>query len=311
MKNKHIHDRGYKNFFLNPVAVKQLLTSFVHENWVHDLDFDSLERMETSFVTDEFREKESDLIYKVQINGKDTYIYLLIEFQSTVDRFMALRMLRYITEFYQFLVKSQKLKRLPSVFPLLLYNGERKWTAPEDLSILIEQNIPCEYIPGFRFYKIAENEISKETLFEVKNLIAAMFYVENASPETLKKEIDLVAGMLQNERPEEIRIFSNWLRMTFLDTNDDIYGEVKRLEDVKTMFAAKLEKYGEKLRKEAMQKGLQKGLEKGIQKGMQKGKREGMREKALQMAKTLLNKNMSIQEISEITGLSVEEIKKL
>ncbi|HMB19981.1 MAG TPA: hypothetical protein VKQ10_02850, partial [Spirochaetota bacterium] len=147
----------------------------------------------------------------------------------------------------------------------------------------------------------------------------AMFYVENASPETLKKEIDLVAGMLQNERPEEIRIFSNWLRMTFLDTNDDIYGEVKRLEDVKTMFAAKLEKYGEKLRKEAMQKGLEKGLQKGlekgmqkgIQKGMQKGKREGMREKALQMAKTLLNKNMSIQEISEITGLSVEEIKKL
>lgn len=197
------------------------------------------------------------------------------------------------------------------MFPLLLYNGERKWTAPEDLRILIEQNIPCDYIPGFRFYKIAENEISKETLFEVKNLIAALFYVENASPETLKKEIDLVAGMLQNERPEEIRIFSNWLRMTFLDTNDDIYGEVKKLEDVKTMFAAKLEKYGEKLRKEAMQKGLEKGIQKGIQKGMQKGKREGMREKAMQMAKTLLNKNMSIQEISEITGLSVEEIKKL
>ena len=81
------------------------------------------------------------------------------------------------------------------------------------------------------------------------------------------------------------------------------------------MFATKLEKYGEKLKKEAMQEGVKKGIEKGMQKGMQKGVQKGMQEgmhrKAIQTAKALLAKNMKIQEISEITGLSVEEIESL
>jgi len=291
MKNKHIHDCGYKNFFSNPVTVKQLLTSFVNEDWVHNLDFNTLERMETSFVTDEFREKESDLIYKVQVQGKEVYIYILLEFQSTVDRFMALRMLRYITEFYEHLVKSQKLNTLPSVFPLLLYNGDKKWTAPVDLGTLIDGNIPVEYIPAFRYHKIAENEFSKEMLLQVKNMVSALFYVENSIPEVLLKEIDTVAEMIKNEKPDEITIFTNWLRVIFQDKNEDIYHEIKHVEEIRTMFATKLEEYGEKLKKEAL--------------------REGMHRKAIQTAKALLDKNMNIQEISEITGISVEEIENL
>lgn len=62
------------------------------------------------------------------IKGTPVYIFLLMEFQSTVDRFMALRFLRYICEFYQSL-DTGTLKRLPAVFPLLLYNGDGKWTA--------------------------------------------------------------------------------------------------------------------------------------------------------------------------------------
>ena len=77
------------------------------------------------------------------------------------------------------------------------------------------------------------------------------------------------------------------------------------------MFATKLEKYGERLKKEAMREGVKKGIEKGIEKGVQKGVQEGMHRKAIQTAKALLNKKMDIQEISEITGLSVEEIKSL
>src|SRR6056297_1696237 len=278
MKNKHIHDCGYKNFFSNPVTVKQLLTSFVNEDWVHSLDFNTLERMETSFITDDFKEKESDLIYKVQVQGKHVYIYILLEFQSTVDRFMALRMLRYITEFYEHLVKSQKLNTLPSVFPLLLYNGDKKWTAPVDIDTLIDDNIPVEYMPSFRYYKIAENEFSKETLKQIENVVSALFYVENSIPEKLLKEIDIVIEMIKNERPDETHVFLNWIRVTFNEKHEDIYYEIKHVEEIRTMFATKLEKYGEKLKKEALQEGLQ----------------EGMHRKAIQTAKALLKENMPV-----------------
>jgi len=299
MGNNNIHDCGYKNFFQNPVAVKQLLTSFVDEAWIHQLDFDTLERMDTSFVTDEFKEKESDMIYRVQINGKDTYIYLLIEFQSTVDRFMPLRMLRYITEFYEYLVKSQKMKQLPSVFPLLLYNGDRKWTAPVELRTLIADDIPGKYIPSFSYYKIAENEFSKETLLQIQNVVSALFYVENSVPDELAKEIDNLYDMVKNEKPDEIAVLTNWLRVILRDDTRGIYHEVKQAEEIRTMFATKLEQYGEKLRKEALRE------------GKQEGKQEGLHEKAVQTAKALLKKGMPLKDISEITGLSIKEIKKL
>ena len=67
---------------------------------MNHLDFSTLQRLDKSFITDDFKEKESDLIYKISFNGQELYIYLLIEFQSTVDKFMAIRMLRYICEFY-------------------------------------------------------------------------------------------------------------------------------------------------------------------------------------------------------------------
>jgi len=53
--------------------------------------------------------------------------------------------------------------------------------------------------------------------------------------------------------------------------------------------------------------GHQEGLEKGIQEGIQKG----IQKKAADTAKALLKENMSTNKIAEITGLSVEEIKKL
>ncbi len=120
--------------------MRELLESFVEEDFIRELDFSTLERIDKSFVTDSFREKESDLIYKIHFKNQEIYIYLLIEFQSTVDRFMALRILRYICEFYEFLIQ-QKIKKLPAVFPVLLYNGDIRWTAKHNIKELINHVI--------------------------------------------------------------------------------------------------------------------------------------------------------------------------
>ena len=69
----------------------------------------------------------------------------------------------------------------------------------------------------------------------------------------------------------------------------------------------------------AEEEGLKEGIEKGIKKGIKKGKLEGIKEgiekgklaEQISMAKTMKSKNMDINLISEITGLSIEEIRKL
>jgi len=92
----HEHDLRYRKLFSNPRIMEELLVSFVDESWVKDIDFSKAERMDRSFVTEGFRERETDLIWKLRFKGEEVYLYL----------FMALRVLRYLSEFYQFLVDS-------------------------------------------------------------------------------------------------------------------------------------------------------------------------------------------------------------
>ena len=53
------------------------------------------------------------------------------------------------------------------------------------------------------------------------------------------------------------------------------------------------------------------GYKQGEEKGKVEGKVEGKNERNMEIAKKLLKKQMSTKDIAEVTGLSVEEIKKL
>lgn len=57
--------------------------------------------------------------------------------------------------------------------------------------------------------------------------------------------------------------------------------------------------------------GVEDGIKQGIEQGIEQGTAKGKKEKAIEIAKKLLKINMSIHEISEITELTPEEIKKL
>jgi predicted transposase YdaD len=85
------HDHSYKLLFSHSAMVADLLRGFVREEWVQKLDFSSLERVGDAFVTDDLREREDDLVWRVRLEKEWLYVYLLIEFQSTIDRFMAVR----------------------------------------------------------------------------------------------------------------------------------------------------------------------------------------------------------------------------
>ena len=54
-----------------------------------------------------------------------------------------------------------------------------------------------------------------------------------------------------------------------------------------------------------------KGYEEGIEEGRIEGIEEGSLQKAYEIAKKMLKKGNSIEDICDITGLSIEEIEKL
>jgi predicted transposase/invertase (TIGR01784 family) len=311
MHKTKLHDKGYKAIFSNPLILKQLLESFVQMDWVHKIDFTKAEALNTTFIKDDLRHTEADLIYKLTLNQTDIYLYLLIEFQSTVDAFMALRMLRYVLEFYESLRKKDSaLKKFPIVFPMLLYNGEKKWKAPVSIQDLIDK--PKElgavqpYIPHFQYFKIIENEFSEKTLLEIENIVSTMFLLETAGKGTFLRVIKIMNRRLRKEGPHTKKAFLIWLK-NFLSKhvkNKKLNLKVKMdtiesITEGQSMFAKVLE--------EIEEEGYTKGIEKGIEKGRNEGREEGQQF----LIKALLKNGADIDFIAKVTGHPVKLLKKM
>ena len=86
------HDPAYREIFSYPRMVEDLLRGFVHAPWVKEVDFSTLERISSTYIADDLRERMSDVIWKVNVRETPLYIYLLLEFQSQVDPWMAARL---------------------------------------------------------------------------------------------------------------------------------------------------------------------------------------------------------------------------
>ncbi|CAK8742636.1 hypothetical protein SODG_005890 [Sodalis praecaptivus] len=67
---------------------------------------------------------QSDILYSVNANGVDGYVYCLIEHQSTPDKLMAWRLMRYCMAAMQRHLEAGH-DKLPLVFPVLFYCGEK------------------------------------------------------------------------------------------------------------------------------------------------------------------------------------------
>ena len=108
--------------------------------WSDSLDFATLEKLPSEFVSEDLRRRSGDGVWRVRFRDEWLYVLVLLEFQSTVDRHMALRILVYTGLLYQDLIRREAAGadgRLPPVLPVVLYNGSQPWTAPVDMSELI------------------------------------------------------------------------------------------------------------------------------------------------------------------------------
>ena len=60
-----------------------------------------------------------------------------------------------------------------------------------------------------------------------------------------------------------------------------------------------------------MEKGMEKGMKQGMEKGIEQGRQEGENHIKVQTVKNMASMNMSVDVISQVTGLSQEEVKNI
>ena len=126
----NIHDVAYKDFFKHKEMVESLLTGFVREDFVSELNFSTLQQCSGSYITKDLRERMDDCVWKVKWRGRTSYLCLILEFQSTPDPWMPVRIVTYTGLLWQDLIKTGELQvgdALPPVLPIVIYNGVGEW----------------------------------------------------------------------------------------------------------------------------------------------------------------------------------------
>lgn len=213
------HDGGYKLLFSHPRMVGDLLKGFVREPWVGKLDFSTLDRVNPDRVSDDLKHRKGDVVWRLRVAGEDwLYVYLLLEFQSQLDRFMPVRVLTYVSLLYQDLLRRRELTprgKLPPIIPLVLYNGQCRWRAPRRLSRLIEgvEGGLRAYQPEIRFLLVDEIGLPEKALARRCKLVSALFRLERSrQPNEVERIVaDLARSLPEGQELPLRRALASWL----------------------------------------------------------------------------------------------------
>ncbi len=260
-----VQDAAYKKLFSHPRMVEDLLRGFAAATWSEKLDLGTLEKLPAEFVSGDLRRRQGDALWRVRFrDARWLYVLVLLEFQSTVDRYMAVRMLVYTGLLYQDLIRRGApgpVGKLPPVLPVVLYNGRSPWTAADDVAKLTaptDEPLAC-YQPSQRYFLLDGRTRGNHDLPR-GNLVSALLRFEKSrSPDDLERAVKSLPGWLgQPEESELKRAFMQWAAQMAMPARyrpEDLSLILAQLEEDPTMLAENAREWYE----EAHRRGIEEG----------------------------------------------------
>ena len=148
VRQPFMYDAGLKRIFSHARVVEELVRSHL-AHWAGALDFATLEPLGTEFFTGGLGRRHADLAWTAGFRDGERRLLLLIEIQGRPRRDMALRTSVYATlAAEKLLERDRELARDPGLLvveALVLYHGDRRWTAPRRTEDLLGGSGPHRY----------------------------------------------------------------------------------------------------------------------------------------------------------------------
>jgi len=155
---------------------------------------------------------------------------------------------------------------LPLVVPIVLYNGDPAWEAPEELEELVVDLPGLErYRPRFRYLALDVKRYDVSELERMPNRAAALFQLEQSrGPEEILRGLERLREILSDRGDRLYGVYSRWLTEVFLASQapPDVVRRVKTLEDF-AMLVDNILEWKNTVRLEGRAEGEQVGLRKG------------------------------------------------
>ena len=116
------HDAVFKQFMSHPETARDFLEIHLPGHLLALCDLTTLHLESGTFIEENLQARHSDVLWSLQTRHGVGYVYALLEHQSTPDKQMTLRLMRYALAAMQRHLDAGN-DKLPLVIPVLFYHG--------------------------------------------------------------------------------------------------------------------------------------------------------------------------------------------
>lgn len=302
--NRPGHDGLFKLFLREPDTARDFLAVHLPADIRSQVRLDTLKLEPGSFVDQKLRELHSDVLYSVETaEGHAGYIYCLVEHQSTADRMMAWRMMR-----YSMAVMDAHLKKgndtLPVVVPLLFYQGMvRPYPYSTDW-------MDCFDVPALarevysRPWPLVDVSVMEDSDLQSHRRMALLELVQrdirHRDAASLLRDVVQLIRLAGNtrEQVEAVLCYIIYNGMTSESITPFLYELAGEIPEYKELIMGTI---AQQLKEEGIQLGIQQGIEQA---------RLVAQQKLLETAYALLDNGVSLDVVIKSTGLSRETLEQ-
>ncbi len=173
------HDRLFRAVFSDAGEAASLLQAALPGAIRDSFAWTTLTLLDGTFVDEDLRGSQSDLLYQVQHagTGQPVSMYLLFEHQSSPDPWMPLRMLRYCCRIWEAGRRDDPdLRELRPILPVVFYQGARGWKHSTEFADLFPEAVrSLAWIPRFTHELLDQTTLEPEAVAgNVKGRIAQL-----------------------------------------------------------------------------------------------------------------------------------------
>ena len=291
------HDAVFKQFLTHPETVRDFLSVHLPPA-LHDVcDLNTLRLESASFVEEDLRAYYSDVLWSLQTAAGDGYVYALIEHQSTPDRHMAFRLMRYAVAAMQRHLAAGH-DALPLVIPVLFYHGVAS-PYPYSMNWLdgFSQPALATSLYGQAFPLVDVTVIPDDEIMTHRRMAMLELLQKHIRQRDLAELVEQLATLLVAgyTTGEQLRAAVNYMLQS---------GDTADPERLIRALAERAPQHEEELMSIA-----QKLEQKGLERGLVLGREEGWKAAALQIARTMLANGFDRDAVMRLTGLSEDDLK--
>jgi predicted transposase/invertase (TIGR01784 family) len=266
------HDAFFRESFGRREIAQDFLRNQLRADLLAEIDLGTLEISKDTYVATDLRSAYSDLVYRVRCRDRDLSVYLLFEHKSSPEHWTLLQLLRYIAlEGEQHRRQHTEARRLPPVYPIVLYHGQRSWRAPRCFHDLVEP-MPSALAPFVPQFTYALHDISARTDAEIKGevltrlvLLAMRWIFSDEAVERLRDLLGLIEQV--QDRETALEILESLLRYYVQGTHRVDEGDVRALLQQTSTGDPIMQTFIDRYIEQGRLQGLQQGIEQGRHQG--------------------------------------------